>query len=213
MQFNELVKAGETIESITQFVEGGTLLSILDAIGDIHFAAAKETLRNARHAADTKAEYRSAKDHLIVARNVYRKMWQSTTVGGIIQEITAIAARSRPYDMECVTCCLIALCYEYLGDRKLSAQYLDTAGEVIEARDRLEDRYMTSGLDAIHHIPTRVALGLTIGIPAMLVRVAVNMVNPLNYVAAMKAGEVPYIQKTDLFQLQKVIDEYFREHP
>jgi hypothetical protein len=110
------------LASIRSFIEDGSLYSILDTIGDIHFKSAKLALKNIRAARDPQREVWLAIGHLQAAHVAFESICSKTFP---IQRIVQQGAWYNACYRDGIACALMAVCYTYLGEKALVKKALE----------------------------------------------------------------------------------------
>lgn len=123
---------------IRSFVDGGEMSQVLQEIGDNHYNAAIRALEDLRGSAEPYREAESAITSLREAREIFIGRTTCRFLG-LIDPL--FSARISGYKGACATSVLIALCYQYLGDKILSNRYLEDAKVQFEsyAQASMED--------------------------------------------------------------------------
>jgi len=139
MNVGQLAAAAQTAESIRAFVEGGVLFQVLNELGTVELDAARLALVDVGRADDSKAEVRLAVGHLQSAHGAFKRLSAIRGVGYLLQPINHQLACAR----DGFTCCLMAICYRYLGERDRCETCLEFAQDAHRRWDR------DDGLDAL----------------------------------------------------------------
>jgi hypothetical protein len=106
--------------SLQKFLQTGQVERTLATLGGSEFDAARLALRHAASSGYPRREIESAIGHLRSALMAYRKVWSSPGFVTVADEAAA-------EEGDIWACCLIALCYAYLGEGELMRKYLDEA--------------------------------------------------------------------------------------
>jgi hypothetical protein len=122
--FSQIVSAAETAKSVQRFVEG-QLVGILNAFGEVEYAAAVDALDNISRARKPANQVLLAVGHLQSAHVAYRKIHQAS---GIKQYFT-LPTRMLALHKDIFTLCLMAICYRYLDEPLLMQDTLRDAFE------------------------------------------------------------------------------------
>jgi hypothetical protein len=116
------------MQALRSYLEGGKFQATLEAVGDVHFAAAADALKS-RGTRETLASIREARGHLRTAHHAYRRIWDIplrrtifvATLGGIDVRLLSAAIK------DCIACSLIATTYAYFDEREDVEDFLHRA--------------------------------------------------------------------------------------
>jgi hypothetical protein len=172
----ELLTLIQNTQDLISFVEGDGLIEALEAIGDVALTAAQAELRNASYAYKPEDRIKAAVVHLGTAQIAFHKAYGSS----ISQQPKWEHAPKDAY-----ACCLLAVCYQYLGEPLLRDQYLE------KARRAYYDS-LVSHED-----------GLTLSFALTTMKIWVNLVNPVCWYKAVAAyfDPLPDIDSSDIEKL------------
>lgn len=132
----DLHSAFRTFAQLKTFIEGGSLLQILDVLRDIHLESARERLRNAMIATDPAREVEGAVDQLIVSKNIVRSTWYAPGVFGKLKDWANLNYVYNQVELEILLSMLIVACYVYLGDRECANLYVQEVARLTDQNDQ-----------------------------------------------------------------------------
>ena len=123
IDFGVIVAATKTAKKVQQFVEGD-LLTILSAIADNEYQAARDVLANLHLAKDKKSQMWQVVGHLQSAHTAY---WNVYGVSKGFKDYFILTKREAAVRKDIFTLSLIAICYKYLGETDLMKSALRMA--------------------------------------------------------------------------------------
>lgn len=141
MNGKAIVQAARSYESLKKYVESGELARTLGTIGDVASDAATEALTSARFASRPTEETGRAITHLQLAHKAFERKWKGDGYSSYAEQMEAAAK-----DREMLV--LMALAYQYVGDRALALRTLELV-ESFEARF-LKGYYSNAARHPVH---------------------------------------------------------------
>lgn len=136
----DLVTIAKTVSAISSFVSGaGLKTAISSIIGDTALDAARTALDTAVIAADSRAAINSAITHLETAHAAYSRIWKSAGISGFVKSRISMKACNDAAQKDVWVCSLIAICYTWLGEPRVSRKFLKLAQEAFD--DNIPDSF------------------------------------------------------------------------
>ena len=128
MDFSLLITAAKSVADLRDFVGGSGIQDILSAIGDTELSAARRALSER---ASSGAAYRSqvwlAVGHLQSAHEAFRASHNRPLAASILRSATRLGSWMITVRKDLWVCCLLALCYAYLGEKESARRALADA--------------------------------------------------------------------------------------
>jgi hypothetical protein len=135
----DLILALKTASSVKAFVERGALE---EALAAVDISAAEEAMRKVSLAGDRRGQVWSAINHLEGADEALRRVTSKRMLRYVDGMKVEDALAKRRYVL-----CLMAVCYQYLGETRLSGETLDRAA------DNTEFNRLPSPLEGLTNVP------------------------------------------------------------
>lgn len=128
IEFGQIITLINTAQKIEKFIEG-ELNAILSAIGENEFQAAAKALDDVQHARDRGRLVEQALSHLRSAHTAYESIY---TKKRPLRDVARMATLMEARQKDVFTLCLMAICYQYLGEQTLMERSLAVAHEAIK---------------------------------------------------------------------------------
>lgn len=121
-----MLQAANQIRTLASWLESGSMAELL---ADVEFEAARASLTKARLAIDARSQVWNAIGQLetcyqALTRRVREHRWWHNS------SFTRIARAEQAREKAVFVLCVMAVCYFYLGERKLCEQHLDKINDV-----------------------------------------------------------------------------------
>lgn len=150
----DLINVVKTYSSLCSFVEDGQLAIALNAIGGVHLKAARYVLDEIHYTSNSREAVNRVLTHLEAAHIAFRDLWESDSLTGQYHRLIDSLKDTR-------VCCLIAVCYKFLGnEQRLVSRALDNAEQALNVyfyetdnKDRILLRIVNpfGYIDAVRH--------------------------------------------------------------
>jgi hypothetical protein len=115
----------DSLAALNLYFRGGAFTRALEAVGDVHFAAALQAMNTTTSGRETDADIREARGHLRTAHVAYRRYWrrreqyQRYSKGELAAPLTLAAVK------DIVACRLLSYTYAYFGEWAAALEWLD----------------------------------------------------------------------------------------